>query len=173
MQKARLGERQAWDALLAAYQLRLFGFARRLVESREDAMDIVQETLICAVRNISSLREDDRFSGWLFAIARQRSLQCLRRRNRAIVEAVEDLPDPPDLAESAEEIVFRKDQAQLIDRVISELPEPQKTAILLHYFLDLPLADIAKAMESPVGTVKSRLHFGREALRRALSEEAS
>ena len=134
-------------------------------------MDVVQETFVSAIHNISSLREDERFAGWLFAIARQRSLQCLRRRGRSMVEAVEDLPDAPDPGQSVEELVFRREESHIIDQAISSLPEPQKTAILLHYFLDLSLAEIAQAMESPVGTVKSRLHFGREVLRRVLSEK--
>ncbi len=132
-------------------------------------MDVVQETFIAAIRNISSLRDDERFAGWLFAIARQRSLLCLRKRGRAIVEAVEDLPDIPDGAEGAEGLSFKKQQAALINRGIATLPESQKTVILLHYFLDLPLIEIAEIMGCPPGTVKSRLYFAREALRRTLS----
>jgi RNA polymerase sigma-70 factor (ECF subfamily) len=171
VRRARLGERDAWDSLLAFYQLRLFGFARRLVDDREDALDIVQETQTAAVRHIGSLRDDGRFGGWLFAIARQRCLLRLRQRQRAIVEAVEQLDEFQDTADSAEDLLFRREQAEAIDRAIATLPEPQKTAILLHYFLDLPLIELAEVMQSPVGTAKSRLHFARLALRRALSEE--
>ena len=169
IRRARRGERLAWDALLASYQLRLFGFARRLLDDREDAMDVVQETFVSSIRHISSLRDDERFAGWLFAIARQHSLLCLRKRGRAIVTTVEELPDVPDGAESAEELSFRTHQRALIDKEIAMLPEPQKTVILLHYFLELPLIEIAEIMQSPTGTVKSRLHFAREALREALS----
>ncbi len=171
VRRARLGERSAWDTLLSSYQLRLFGFARRLVEDREDALDIVQETFTGAVRHIASLRDDERFGGWLFAIARQHCLLRLRKRRRAIVEAVEQIDDFEDTAESVEDILFRKEQAEAVDRAIAALPEPQKTAILLHYFLDLPLVELAEVMQSPVGTAKSRLHFARLALRRALKEE--
>lgn len=135
-------------------------------------MDVVQEAFVAAVRNIASLRDDRRFAGWLFAIARQRSLQCLRRRARSFLDTVEELPEVADLAEDAEQLVFRADQAHLIERAIMALPETQKTAILLHYFVDLPLTEIAEIMQAPLGTVKSRLYFAREALRRALSEES-
>jgi|JI10StandDraft_1071094.scaffolds.fasta_scaffold196130_3 RNA polymerase sigma-70 factor (ECF subfamily) len=171
VRRARLGDRGAWDALLSSYQLRLFGFARRLVEDKEDALDIVQETFTGAIRHIASLRDDERFGGWLFAIARQHCLLRLRKRRRAIVETVEQIDDLEDTAESVEDVLFRQEQAEAIDRAIATLPEPQKTAILLHYFLDLPLVELAEVMQSPVGTVKSRLHFARLALRRALSEE--
>ncbi len=171
VRRARIGDRDAWDSLLASYQLRLFGFARRLLEDREDALDVVQETQTAAVRHIGSLRDDERFAGWLFAIARQRCLLRLRQRGRSIVEAMEEMADTPDPAESVEDVIFRREQSELIDRAIATLPEPQKTAILLHYFLELPLVELAEAMHSPVGTAKSRLHFARLALRRALSEE--
>ena len=134
-------------------------------------MDVVQETFTTAVRHIGSLREDGRFAGWLFAIARQRCLQRLRQRGRAIVEPVEELGDVEDPAENAVDVIFRREQSELIDRAIATLPEPQRAAILLHYFLELPLVEMAEVMQSPVGTVKSRLHFARLALRRALSEE--
>lgn len=169
IRRARRGERLAWDTLLAGYQLRLFGFARRLLGNQEDAMDVVQETFISSIRNISSLRDDERFAGWLFAIARQHCLQCLRKRGRAIVTTVEELPDVPDSAEGAEELSFRKNQGALIEKEIAMLPEPQKSVVLLHYFLELPLSEIAEIMQSPLGTVKSRLHFAREALRHTLS----
>lgn len=171
VRRARLGDRSAWDSIFASYQLRLYGFARRLVEDKDDALDIVQETFAGALRHIGSLRDDERFAGWLFAIARQKCLLRLRKRQRAIVEAVEQLDDFEDTAESVEEVLFRQEQVEAVDRAIATLPEAQKSAILLHYFLDLPLAELAEVMQSPIGTAKSRLHFARLALRRALSEE--
>ena len=171
--EARAGDPAAWDVLFQRYQLPLYVFVFELLQNEQASLDVVQETFIRAARHIGGLRDDGRFGSWLFGIAHQ---QCSRRWRRTVREqaALEELAHAPkDLPEDPGEILIRNEQEAEFARLLSRLPEPQRAALLLHYLEDFSLEEIAEAVDAPVGTVKSRLHHARRAMRSLLEQAKS
>src|SRR3954469_21772845 len=90
--QARAGEAAAWDAPFRRYQLPLYVYVYELVRNEQTSLDIVQETFIAAVKHIGSLRDDDKFGGWLFGIAHQKCLQQWRKQGGKEI-LLDEIPD--------------------------------------------------------------------------------
>lgn len=169
---ARRGDPGAWDALLRRYQLPLFTYVMDLVRDEPAALDLVQETFLRAFRHLGSLRDDGRFGSWLFGIAHQQVVQHWRRRGRQpfVEEGVpesEVAPDP-----GPDEVLLRSEDGMRLLAAIDALSEAQRSVVLLHFLEDFTLADIAAATGISLGTVKSRLHYAKRALRIALQDHS-
>lgn len=170
---ARAGDARAWDVLFQRYQLPVYAYVNELVRHEQTALDVVQESFIAAARHIGTLADDARFGSWLFSIAHQKIIQHWRRRGReaalfeaageGVVEFVETEDDPA-------QWLLRKEEEQRFHEVLAKLPPPQRAVVLLHFLEDFPLADIAGITGAPLGTVKSRLHHAKRALRRLMKE---
>ncbi len=170
VREARAGEPEAWAALLARYRLPLYAYVFELVHHEQTSLDIVQESFINAARHIHSLREDARFGSWLFNIAHQKCLQHWRRQRPAevLISTLED--DLPQPEPGPEEWLIRKEQEESFMKLLDRLPAPHRAVVLLHFLEDFSLEEIARITEAPLGTVKSRLHYARKALRKQLEE---
>ncbi len=165
---ARRGDPDAWDTLVGRYQLPLFTYVMDLVRHHATSLDIVQETFVRASRHLEGLRGDERFGSWLFGIAHQRVLQHWRRQGRC---PFSDEPVPEETGEGApapDLDLVREEESELLLGAVDALPEPQRSVILLHYLEDFSLEEIADITGSRLGTVKSRLHYAKRALRDAL-----
>jgi RNA polymerase sigma-70 factor (ECF subfamily) len=175
VQTARRNDASAWDQLLQRYQLPLFTYAAELLRDRTAALDIVQETFASAVTHIGSLRDNTKFGSWLFGIAHQRCVQHFRRQQRAEVVFAEKQPDadgaPDDGTLDPYAALLRKEQVETLFALVDRLPVPQRSTLLLHVLEDFSLEDIAGISGVPVGTVKSRLHHAKRALRKLLKED--
>ena len=166
---ARHNDASAWDHLFRRYQLPLFTYARSFTRDRAAALDVVQETFERALTHAASLRDNTRFGGWLFGIAHQ----CCVRRFRVLRREADVFPAAADDALAAREegladpllALISAETASELHALIERLPEVQRTALLLHVLGDLSLEEIAAAEEVPLGTVKSRLHTAKRALR--------
>jgi RNA polymerase sigma-70 factor (ECF subfamily) len=175
VQAARHNDESAWNSLFRRYQLPLFTYAHGLAGNREAAFDIVQETFIRAAAHVGGLRDDARFGSWIFGIAHQRCISHFRssRRNASLFsdafgdgmdEHEGDLPDPC-LA------LLSSERAEALFGLIDQLPLPQRSALLLHVLGDLTLEEIAGIASVPLGTVKSRMHHAKRALRILIEKE--
>ena len=159
------GDTDALRALYARYGNVLFGLAFRTLGDRQLAEDCVQEVFVTAWR--SAGRYDPRrasVSTWLFAIARNKTVDALRRRSR---RPVEPLPErwPDDEAPDAAEIVAAGDQGERVASALAELPPQQLEAVSLAYFEGLTQTEIAERLGVPLGTVKGRLRLALDRLR--------
>lgn len=176
LQAARRHDAHAWDTLLKQSQLPLYAYVAELIRDRHAAFDVVQETFVAAVRNIGSLRDDARFVSWLFSIAHQRCLQHLRRDRRAgdvfadTEGEADDFVDPG--VDDARTQLVRAENTAAFFVLVEQLPAPQRSALLLHILEDFSLEEIAVITAVPVGTVKSRLHHAKRALRKLVEDEA-
>jgi RNA polymerase sigma-70 factor, ECF subfamily len=170
--QARAGDPAAWDILFRRYQLPLYVYAFELVHDEQASLDIVQETFINAVRHLDSLREDARFGSWLFGIAHQKCLQRWRRQGREAAALEEFAAAPVQVEDDPGELLVRAEQEAAVMRLLNQLPIAQRSVMLLHYVEDFALEDIAAITGTALGTVKSRLHYAKKALRRLLAEEA-
>jgi RNA polymerase sigma-70 factor, ECF subfamily len=166
---ARTGDEAAWDILFRRYQLPLYTFIEGLVHHAPSSVDLVQETFIAAVRHLPSLRDDARFGSWLFGIAHQKCVQHWRRagREQPLDDLLADVPD--DNSPDPRDLLLQAEQGELLLALVDELPPAQRAVLVLHLLEDFSLADIAEIVSAPLGTVKSRLHHAKRALRKSLN----
>ncbi|HWX18570.1 MAG TPA: sigma-70 family RNA polymerase sigma factor [Candidatus Binatia bacterium] len=164
--QARAGDPAAWEGLFRRYQLPLYVYVFELVRDEQASLDIVQETFINAVRYLGGLREDGKFGSWVFGIAHQKCVQRWRKQNRQ-QEALEALAAAPeDFEDSPDDLLIRREQEARFMALLERLPVPQRSVLLLHYVEDFSLEDIAAVTGAAVGTVKSRLYYAKQALRK-------
>ncbi|MCF8200117.1 MAG: sigma-70 family RNA polymerase sigma factor [Sulfuritalea sp.] len=168
--RAQAGDRQAFAQLVRRFQDRVFGFILRMNNSRDEAMDLTQETFMKAYQALPTWRPDARFSTWLFQIARNATLDILRRRQ--LVEFVPldagqpegEALDPPDDAPLPEEHLSGRQRIALLEQSLHELPVEQREILLLRELENMSYADIAVTLNIEAGTVKSRLARARTAV---------
>jgi RNA polymerase sigma-70 factor (ECF subfamily) len=170
VQQAKAGDPEAWSVLFRRYQLPLYVYVFELARDEQASLDIVQETFIAAVRHIGSLREEGKFGGWLFGIAHQKCAQWWRKQNRAAAWREEIAEATPDLEDGPDEVLIRREEEEKFMRLVNALPLAQRSVLLLHFVEDFSLEQIAEITETPLGTVKSRLHYAKGALRKLLEE---
>jgi RNA polymerase sigma-70 factor (ECF subfamily) len=165
--EARAGKSAAWDSLFRRYQLPLYVYIFELVRDEQTSLDLVQETFINAVRHLGSLREDAKFGSWLFGIAHQKCIQ--RWRKQAREEMRDEFAGAPVQFESApDDLLIREEQEAEFMRLLNQLPPPQRSVLLLHFVEDFSLEEISGITGVSIGTVKSRLHYGKKSLRKLL-----
>ena len=170
VQEARAGDPAAWDALFKRYQLPLYVYVFEWVHDEQASLDIVQETFIAAVRHLRSLRDDGRFGSWLFGIAHQKCIQHWRKSGREEPLDDESMEQLAGADDGPSELLIREEQEAEFMQALNQLPPPQRSALMLHFLEDFPLEEIARITGVSVGTVKSRLHYGKKALRELLED---
>ncbi len=170
VQQAKAGDAAAWDALFKRYQLPLYVYVFELVHDEQTSLDLVQETFINAVRHVGGLRENGKFGSWLFGIAHQKCIQRWRKQAREEI-ALDELGNAPvDFHESPDDLLVRQEDEADFMRLLNQLPLPQRSALLLFFVDEFSLEEIAEITGASVGTVKSRLHYGKKALGTLLKE---
>jgi RNA polymerase sigma-70 factor (ECF subfamily) len=168
--QARAGDPAAWDVLFKRYQLPLYVYVFELVHDEQTSLDIVQETFIAAARHLASLREDDKFGSWLFGIAHQKCIQRWRRQNREEAALEELTAAPLEYEDGPADLLIRQEQETHFMALLNQLPLPQRSVLLLHFVEDFSLEEIAGVTGTALGTVKSRLHYAKKALRKLIEE---
>jgi RNA polymerase sigma-70 factor, ECF subfamily len=164
VERAREGDHDAFAELVRATVVRLDRAARLILRDPELARDAVQEGLIRAWRDLPGLREPGRFDAWLHRLTVNACLDIARRRRRRAFEVVLAPFHSPVVADSSETLAER-DQ---VDGVLRSLDERGRAIVVLHYYLQMPLTEVASTLSLPLGTVKSRLHRALEDMRLAL-----
>lgn len=156
------GLSEAVDVLLRRHQDRVFGLAFRILNNRADALDASQEVFLAVFRKAKSFRHQSAFTTWLYRLTVNACTDLGRRRTRAPVpaEAIE-VPVPDGIG--------RADDRMVIDRALRRLPVDQRLAVILRDLYGLSYEEVAEATGAAVGTVKSRISRGREALGTALA----
>jgi RNA polymerase sigma-70 factor (ECF subfamily) len=171
VQQARDGNPAAWDVLFRRYQLPLYVYVFELARNEQASLDIVQETFIAAVKHIGGLRDDEKFGSWLFGIAHQKVIQLWRKHSGKEI-LFDEIPETPDEFEnSPDDLLIRSEQETEFMNLLNQLPLPQRSVLLLHFVEDFSLEEIARIMETQLGTVKSRLHYAKKALRKLIEEK--
>jgi RNA polymerase sigma-70 factor (ECF subfamily) len=165
---AQAGDREAFDQLLRLIQEPLYRYIFSLVGTHALAEDILQEVFILIYRKLGWLREPELFRPWAYRIASREAFRHLKRERRwsdASVDesALAELPAPPRDAFTDE---FLAELPQLVSRV----SPASRAVIVLHYLNEMPLAEIAEVLGVALGTVKSRLAYGLDCLRKQLTQ---
>ena len=171
LERARSGDRDAFSDLVRATLDRQYAIASLILRDADRAQDAVQEALVSAWRDLRSLRDLDAWDAWLHRLtvrACYRLARKERRRNLVELHIVTD-PESPSSFDLAMSVAERDRMERELDR----LPIDQRAVMVLHFYLALPLTEAATILDIPVGTAKSRLHYGLRALRRSMHDESA
>ena len=172
LEHVRRGDELAWEAFVRQYQARVFGLAYHYVGNRDDARDLAQEVFIRVYKHLDRLPQDGAMVPWLMSIARNACLDHLRRRKArpflwdVPVEALFSLASG---GRNPEEEHVHAVRRTAVHRALRELSELNREIIVLKELQGLPLEEIARMLEVPLGTVKSRSHRARLELAQRLT----
>jgi len=170
--RALRGDLRAYGALVKRYEERLFYTVYRILHHREDAEDCLQEALIKAWEERSSLRDPTSFKAWLYRVLSNTALDRLRgtKRHNEALESYrnEALQFPKVAGATPREALRLARQAERIENAIDGLAPKQKVVFVLRHFQGLKLGEIAEVLDCPVGTVKATLHAALGKLRKTL-----
>jgi RNA polymerase sigma-70 factor (ECF subfamily) len=152
------GDRRALETVVARLLPRLRNLIRYLVRGDADADDIAQEAMVAVVRGLPSFRGDGTLESWADRVAVRETFACLRRARRARerIDRSADLAAVPHPGGGPDAYAERRRAARLLD----ELPDEQRHAVVLHHVLGLSVPEIAVEMGAPMETVRSRLRIG-------------
>jgi RNA polymerase sigma-70 factor (ECF subfamily) len=160
------GQEEAFVQLMRRHERRVYNLAYRMLGDAEEARDAAQETFLSCFRNLGKFRGDAAFSTWLHRIAANVCFDALRKRSKGPVEAIR-FHEPVAAPDHGDQTATSID----VQRALLSVSPEFRAVLILHEIQDVPVEEIAAALELPVGTVKSRLHRGRVTLGRALAWE--
>jgi RNA polymerase sigma-70 factor, ECF subfamily len=167
VERARKGDHDAFTALVDLTITRLDAAARLILRDRELARDAVQDTLIRAWRDLPGLRDPARFDAWLHRLMVNACLDLSRRGRRRAMEVEITSINAPSVSDRAGDLADR----DMLDGALRRLDPPHRAVVVLHYFLGMPLPEVAASLGIPVGTAKSRLHYSLAAMRTTMQAE--
>lgn len=175
VERARDGELDAFNELVEVYQDYLFALVVRVVGDRDTAADAVQEAFFSAYRNLSRFRGDS-FRSWLTRIALNAATDVLRVRKRRPADPYPEWEDdawqpPAPDSDSPERMALQRNRSRILAAALQQITEDQRTAIVLYDVDGYDYQEIAEMTGVSLGTVKSRIHRGRLALRDVLAGE--
>lgn len=158
---------RAAEELVSFFEKPLLYYLRRMVRSESDAWDLLQETWVSAFRGLPKLREPRALPAFLYRVARNHALAHLRHRKVDVwlYAAAESV-----VTEAAHEPTFSQDDAAAVHAGLEKLSLPHREALTLFFLQDLTIEEIASVLAIPPGTVKSRLHHAKKALRTILHD---
>jgi RNA polymerase sigma-70 factor (ECF subfamily) len=160
---ARAGSELAFETLVDRYRAPVMRLAYRLTHDADEAKDIAQDSFLRAYRRLGEFHPDRPFGRWLFVIARNASLDAIRRRRRAATLLVtsENAGTEP----GPEEVALRNEEALRVHVALDALPARYREVLELYYLSGLRYREIALALEIPIGTVKTYISRAKQRLR--------
>ncbi|MFC7372837.1 RNA polymerase sigma factor SigW [Fictibacillus iocasae] len=174
------GDRDAYEGIVDLFKDKIFQLCYRMTGNRHEAEDLAQEAFLRAYMNIEKYNGEYKFSTWLFRIATNLCIDRLRKKKPdysldAEVPGTDGANMYSQLSSKEplpEETITESEKRMELQAEILKLPEKYRTAILLKYMEDMSLEEISQAMDIPVPTVKTRIHRGREALKKVFQQTA-
>jgi len=179
VQKALKGNQEAYTVLLKKYRGTIFSLVYRMVKSKDEAEDLVQETFIKAFSALSSFNDEYAFSTWLFKIASNNCIDYLRKKRLQTLsidkpveskdgQIVKEYPDP---IETPEKRLIAHEKTSIIDIAIDSLPKKYRMVIIMRHKEEKSYEEIADELNLPLGTVKARIFRAREKLKIFLRDQ--
>ncbi|WP_442956514.1 RNA polymerase sigma factor SigW [Paenibacillus sp. YIM B09110] len=173
------GDQGAFAELVSLYQDKLFHMAYRMLNNRQESEDVVQDTFLRVYKNLDRYDETLKFSTWIYRIATNLCIDRLRKRKPVYSldaessehEGLDGYSMIPSDDRTPETELMLSDTQRIIHQAIETLPPKYKTVMALRYMQDLSLQEIGDIMDMPVTTIKTRVHRGREFLRKKLEHK--
>jgi len=180
VQQALDGDQEAFEALVSRYQRSLFRLIYRYVDEYHEALDVLQQVWLQLHLSLPTLDPHVHMKPWLFTVARNRSLDVLRRRRLLSFSEVETgneeneaafVDTIPDTSPTPQELVEQRDLQRAIWHAIQVLPRTYHSVVLLYYSGHMNFAEIGRVLKVPVSTVKARFQRAKPYLRAALTAQ--
>jgi RNA polymerase sigma-70 factor (ECF subfamily) len=166
--RAQAGDEAALAELVERFSPRLRYFLRKLLPSTDSAEDVLQDVWLEVVRGLGRLADPQALVAWLYRIARDRAFGRLRKARRIELPLDEQqIIDPA----SEDENDFSTEDAARIHAGLDELPHQQREVLVLRFLEEMSYEEIARVVGCQIGTVRSRIFYGKRALRQALQKE--
>jgi len=175
VKRVQRGDADSFEVLVRRHQKATFNLVYRLLGDYEEAAEVAQEVFLSAFKSIHQFRGDANFSTWLYRIAfnhastRRKNLQLAHQRHVPL-DGTELIGDGDAFADPEKTAQDRETQ-QRVQRALNSLPKDDAAIIILRDLQDAPYEEVAQMLEIPVGTVKSRLHRARRALKELLAPQ--
>ncbi|WCK54804.1 RNA polymerase sigma factor SigW [Aneurinibacillus sp. Ricciae_BoGa-3] len=174
--RTKKGDREAFAELVDLYKDRVYRIAYRMLGNKQEAEDVAQETFLKVYANIQSYDPNYKFSTWIYRIASNLCIDQIRKRKQTFSLDAEvtgsdglDWHDRlPDANQGPEETVITDELQEEVQSAIMKLSPNYRAIMILRYIEDLSLQEISEAISLPISTIKTRIHRGREALRKKL-----
>ena len=158
------------ERLVAEYGDRLYTAAFQITQNAADAEDLVFRTFARVVERSAGYDGRSAFFSWLYAVMLNFRRMDLRRKGANALVFDGEIPEREDPSPNPAEILALKSDATAVRAAVAELDEPLRTVVVLHYFEDMDVSEIARLMDAPVGTVKFRLYKARKTLADVLTQ---
>ncbi len=165
--RCQAGDQAAFEELVALYGPRLRYYVRKLLGHAQLTEDVLQEVWLDVYRTVPRLAHVAAFPAWIYRIVRDHTLRQLRKQNRAWRPLVDEL----EIADSAQDLSTAEiaaEDARSVHAALDELPPEQREVLLLRFLEEMTYEDIAHVVGCQLGTVRSRIHYAKLALRRLL-----
>jgi RNA polymerase sigma-70 factor (ECF subfamily) len=162
--RCQTGDAAAFEELVARYQPRLRYFLRKMLREDRDLDDLVQEIWFDVLRGLARLADPGAFAAWLYQIARHRVVRELRKRRQPL-RSLDEVDVP---VGDCEESCFSTEDAEEVHAALDWLTPEHREVLLLRFVEGMTYEDIARVYDCPVGTVRSRLHYAKRALRQTI-----
>jgi RNA polymerase sigma-70 factor (ECF subfamily) len=169
VEQAREGDHDAFAVLAGDAIARLDAAARMILRDAELARDAVQEAFIRAWRDLPTLRDADRFDAWMYRLTVNACFDARRRQRSRPVEVELTPIIMPGVADTSTHVADK----DLLDRALRALEPEWRAIVVLHYYLGIPLPEVAEIVGIPLGTAKSRLHRSLSVLRAVMVTDAA
>ena len=164
--RCQTGDETALAELMERYSPRVRYFVRKLLGSLDGADDVLQDVWLDVYRHVIKLAEPVAFRAWLYRIARDRSFGMLRKHRR-----FEPFPAGGEVADESPDDDFTTEDAARIHAALDQLPPDQREVLVLRFLEEMSYDEIARVAGCLPGTVRSRIHYGKRALRRLLERK--
>ncbi len=169
--RCQRGDQEALKEIFDRYRERIYRIAYGVVRHREDALDIVQEVFVKLYRSIENYRGQSSFYTYVYRMAMNTAIDFARKRKRATASSLDEEgafqpSDSPELRPEA--ILIDKELEEKVNRAMAKLPEDQRAAMIYREVEGLSYQEMAQTMGCSIGTVMSRLHYGRKRLQKLL-----
>jgi RNA polymerase sigma-70 factor (ECF subfamily) len=163
------GDESAFERLFRCYAPRIFRFAMSYLNDPALAEEVVQETMIAVWKNAKDYKEQSQLSTWILGIARNKALDRARARQRE-PELLREIDRRASGRATPEQIARRDSQVERVRSALEKLSPEHREVIMLAFYNELSYSEIAQILNCPEGTVKSRVYYAKEQLKRILSE---
>ncbi len=166
----RRGDSQAFNKLVLLHQTRIYNLALNYLKVPEEAKDVTQDIFVTVFRSFSSLRDDTKFSAWIYQVAinhcRNR-LKQLQRRGFFSSRSIDDPEQPIHLSreDSPDKDFEQEERVRIVRTAIAAMPEAEKEVLIMRDLQEMTYEEISDILEVPLGTVKSKLNRARHALK--------
>jgi RNA polymerase sigma-70 factor (ECF subfamily) len=164
--RCQVGDRGAFEELVAQCQPRLRAFLAKMLSGKANVDDVTQDVWMEVFRDLRKLNDPGAFLPWMYRIARNRAFRALRRKTHPTIP----IDETDAISQATDERDFGADDARAVHAALDRLIPEHREVLLLRFIEDMSYDDIAKVIDVPIGTVRSRIHNAKRILRGIIEE---